>query len=113
MRRKKHLLVGAAVLLVALMILLAVVLRNNGTTGASLAGTWRIDDTTVYEFDGKGNGVMHTSLSEYAFTYTVEGSTLTIDFANEAATDTAYQYSIKGKTLTLKRGGEVYELKKE
>lgn len=56
---------------------------------------------------------MRTSLNEYTFTYTAEGSILTIDFENEAARDTEYQYSIKGKTLTLERSSEVYKLTKD
>ena len=109
-KRKKGLIAGLVGLVAVLLIVIAAVVMNGNT---SLTGRWRIDDATVYEFDGNGNGVMRTSLNEYAFTYTSEGSTLTIDFESESAKDTAYQYSIKGKTLTLERGSEVYQLKKD
>ena len=113
MQRKKRLrvlLTGLAAVLLIVLIILAV---KSCSADTSLAGTWRIDDTTVYEFDGKGSGVLHTSLNDYAFTYTVEDDTLRIDFASSAATDTAYQYSIKGNTLTFERGGETYKLTKD
>ena len=113
MQRKKRLrvlLTGLAAVLLIVLIILAV---KSCSADTSLAGTWRIDDTTVYEFDGKGSGVLHTSLNDYAFTYTVEDDTLHIDFASSAATDTTYQYSIKGNTLTFERGGETYKLTKD
>ena len=113
MQRKKRLrvlLTGLAAVLLIVLIILAVKSCSGDT---SLAGTWRIDDATVYEFDGKGSGVLHTSLNDYAFTYTVEDDTLRIDFASSAATDTTYQYSIKGNTLTFERGGETYKLTKD
>lgn len=113
MQRKKRLRAALTGFAAVLLIVLIVLVVKSCSADTSLAGTWRIDDTTVYVFDGKGNGVMHTSLSEYAFTYTIEGNTLTIDFASDAATDTAYQYTIKGNTLTFERGGETYKLTKD
>lgn len=108
--RKKGLLAGLIGALAVLLIVIALVAMNGN---ASLAGRWRIDDATVYEFNDDGKGVMRTSLNEYTFTYTAEGSILTIDFENEAARDTEYQYSIKGKTLTLERSSKVYKLTKD
>ncbi len=110
LKRKKWLFAGLIGPVAVLVIVIGVVVMNGNT---SLTGRWRIDDATVYEFDENGNGVMCTSLNEYAFTYTAEGSTLTIDFENGAAEDTAYQYSVQGETLTLERGTEVYKLKKD
>ena len=57
--------------------------------------------------------MLDTSVSDYAFTYTVEDNTRHIDFASDAATDTAYQYSIKGNSLTFERDGETYKLTKD
>lgn len=112
MQRRRRLLAALTGLALILLIVLIVLVVKSCSADTSLAGTWRIDDT-VYEFDGKGSGVLHTSLNDYAFTYTVEDDTLRIDFASSAATDTAYQYSIKGNTLTFERGGEIYKLTKD
>lgn len=113
MQRRRRLLAALTGLALILLIVLIVLAVKSCSGDTSLAGTWRIDDATVYEFDGKGSGVLHTSLNDYAFTYTVEDDTLRIDFASSAATDTAYQYSIKGNTLTFERGGEIYKLTKD
>lgn len=113
MQRRRRLLAALTGLALILLIVIIVLVVKSCSADTSLTGTWRIDDTTVYEFDGKGSGVLHTSLNDYAFTYTVEDNTLHIDFASNAATDTAYQYSIKGNTLTFERGGETYKLTKD
>lgn len=113
MQRRRRLLAALTGLAFILLIVLIVLAVKSCSADTSLAGTWRIDDATVYEFDGKGSGVLHTSLNDYAFTYTVEDDTLRIDFASSAATDTAYQYSIKGNTLTFERDGETYKLTKD
>ena len=113
MQRRRRLLAALTGLALILLIVLIVLAVKSCSADTSLAGTWRIDDTTVYEFDGKGSVVLHTSLNDYAFTYTVEDDTLHIDFASSAATDTAYQYSIKGNTLTFARNGETYKLTKD
>lgn len=113
MQRRRRLLATLTGLALILLIVLIVLVVKSCSADTSLTGTWRIDDTTVYEFDGKGSGVLHTSLNDYAFTYTVEDDTLHIDFASDAATDTAYQYSIKGNTLIFERGGETYKLTKD
>lgn len=113
MQRRRRLLAALTGLALILLIVIIVLAVKSCSGETSLAGTWRIDDATVYEFDGKGSGVLHTSLNDCAFTYTVEDDTLRIDFASSAATDTAYQYSIKGNTLTFERGGETYKLTKD
>ena len=112
-KKQRRVRIVMVVILAILLIALSVFALKSCSGDSSLSGTWRIDDTTVYEFDGKGSGVLHTSLNDYAFTYTVEDDTLRIDFASSAATDTTYQYSIKGNTLTFERGGETYKLTKD
>lgn len=111
--KRNRLLAGVLAILAVLLIVMIVILVKGNLSGASLKGTWRIDDTTVYEFNDSGKGAMHTSLNSYDFTYTLENDKLYIDYTSDAATDTTYQYSIKGDTLTLERGGEIYTLKKD
>lgn len=66
-----------------------------------LKGTWTLDETTVYEFDGKDHGTLHLPLESYDFSYTIEDGFLTIDFADETATDAGYRYTRSGSALTL------------
>ena len=103
-------LVGMIAILVILTTVLIVKLTHSGD---GLKGTWHADEYTVYEYDGKGSGSMHTSLSEYPFTYEAKDGALSIDSENEASRDTVYQYSIKGKTLTLTREDGTYTLTKD
>lgn len=68
-------------------------------------GTWRFDEVTAYQFDGKGNGKLVLPDKEYAFTYQLTKEELRIDFENEAIRDSAYAYALNESQLTLK-GGE-------
>ncbi len=71
----------------------------------TLTGSWRIDEITVYEFDGKGSGALVLPDQSFAFAYWVSKDTLTIDFVSPSARDFEYTFSIQGDTLTL-TGGE-------
>ena len=113
MQRRRRLLAALTGLALILLIVLIVLVVKSCSADTSLAGTWRIDETTIYDFDGKNRGVLHTSLNDYPFTYKVSGDSLTIDFDSDAATDATYTYSIKGKTLTLTRDDGVYTLTKD
>lgn len=113
MQRRKRILTGMTALFAILLVVLLVLIFKSCSADTSLAGTWRIDETTIYDFDGKNRGVLHTSLNDYPFTYKVSGDSLTIDFDSDAATDATYTYSIKGKILTLTRDDGVYTLTKD
>lgn len=69
-----------------------------------LEGTWRYDEVTAYEFDGRGSGKLLLPDKEYAFTYKLTDSELSIDFENEAAKDAVYDYSVSGDELTMSCG---------
>lgn len=70
-----------------------------------LAGTWRYDEVTAYQFDGKGNGKLTLPDKEYPFSYKIAGGKLSIDFESEAAKDSIYGYALDENQLTLV-GGE-------
>ena len=91
---------------------LAVVMLTTGQKD-TLKGTWALDSTTVYAFDGKGGGALRLPLSTYDFSYTAEDGTLAIDFADPAASDAVYSYTVKGKTLTLDNGSMTFTLEKQ
>lgn len=112
-QRRKRILAGMTALFAVLLVVLLVLIFKSCSADTSLTGTWRIDETTIYDFDGKNRGVLHTSLNDYPFTYKISGDSLTIDFDSDAATDTTYTYSIKGKTLTLTRDDGTYTLTKD
>ena len=77
-------------------------------------GTWTLDETTVYEFNGKGHGTLHLPLESYDFSYTIEDGFLTIDFADETATDAGYRYTRSGSALTLDTNtGMVYRFREQ
>ena len=79
-----------------------------------LKGTWALDETTVYEFDGRGHGALSLPLGSYDFSYSVEDNVLSIDFADSAAADAAYSYSVDAAALTLDTNtGNVYRLVKQ
>ena len=47
---------------IAVIVLIIVLLCKGCTGGDVLKGTWDLDGTTVYQFDGKGEGAMICSL---------------------------------------------------
>lgn len=106
-RRARHgLIVAFAVLLVFGLVMLVGSLRHD-----DLKGAWALDDTTVYEFDGRGHGTLRLPLGSYAFSYAIEGDFLTIDFEDETAVDAGYSYNRSGNVLTLDNNtGKVYRL---
>ena len=68
-----------------------------------LKGTWDLDGTTVYQFDGNGKGSMILPSNTYSFEYTIseENNTVSIDFEDERATDYIYAYEVKKDKLVL------------
>ncbi len=60
---------------------------------------------TYYSFDGDGNGLLELPENSYAFTYSINGNVLSIDFENENIRDFTYDFKVNGKKLTLV-GGE-------
>ncbi len=70
-----------------------------------LRGKWRFDDVTAYQFDGNGEGRLLLPEKQYAFSYTVEGDTLSLDFADENARDFTYTWKVSWGRLWL-TGGE-------
>ena len=79
-----------------------------------LKGTWALDETTVYEFDGRGNGILLLPLVSYGFSYSIEDNVLLIDFADSAAADATYSYSVDSAALTLDTNtGTAYRLVKQ
>lgn len=71
--------------------------------GDVLKGTWDLDGTTVYQFDGNGKGSMILPSNTYSFKYTIseENNTVSIDFEDERATDCIYAYEVDKNNLVL------------
>lgn len=71
--------------------------------GDVLKGTWDLDGTTVYYFDGSGKGNMILPSNTYSFEYTItEGEKLvSIDFEDKRVTDCIYTYKINKDKLIL------------
>lgn len=80
----------------------------------ALKGTWTLDESTAYVFDGKGSGTLHLPMESYAFSYTMEANIVTLDFADETLTDASYSVLLGRDTLTLDTNtGTVYWLERE
>lgn len=71
----------------------------------SLSGRWDLDGVRYYSFNGDGNGLLELPENSYAFTYSINGDVLSIDFENENIRDFTYDFKVNGKKLTLV-GGE-------
>ena len=106
---KKNLVVMVCLLIIVLIGLIFVIkalTRNKN----ELVGMWTTDGNTVYQFDEDYTGKLIVPLSEYKFTYKVDGDKLTIDFENnEKSTDVDCNYSIKdGKLILENFNGNTY-----
>lgn len=107
--------VGVAILLLLLMIILFFM---GCAEGDVLKGTWDMDGTTVYQFEGDGKGAMILPSSTYTFNYTIneEEKTVSIDFEDEKANDYTYTFEVSKDKLILSgsEGKEsfAYEFKK-
>ena len=92
--------VGGAVVL----LLLIIILIFKGCAGGDvLKGTWDMDGTTVYQFEGNGEGAMILPSNTYTFKYTIneEEKTVSIDFEDERANDYTYNYEVTKDKLIL------------
>lgn len=68
----------------------------------ALIGVWTTDGVTVYEFEESGNGTLKLPLSEYKFTYKIEGNNLFINFESKETRDSNYEYFFEKENLILK-----------
>lgn len=68
----------------------------------TLIGVWTTDGVTVYEFEENGNGTLKLPLSEYKFTYKIEGNNLFINFESKETRDSNYEYFFEKENLILK-----------
>ena len=82
-----------------------------------LKGTWNYDGTTVYQFDGEGNGMLILPSKDYKFYYEIKKNELLIDFVEENARDFVYKFDVDEDTLILvdKKGEEkvIYTMKRK
>ena len=102
-----------AVLAVVFVVSAAMIAREQLRHDA-LKGTWALDESTAYVFDGKGGGTLRLPMGSYAFSYTVEDNVVTLDFADEALTDASYSFRLGRNAMTLDTNtGTVYWLEVE
>lgn len=92
-----------AVALAVLVLSIIMVIRSCGQRGDALMGTWDLDGTTVYQFNGNGEGAMILPSKSYAFRYSIneDAHTVSIDFEDERATDYTYDYQVSKDALIL------------
>ena len=87
------------VFIVALMIIFTI--TNLSKPGDALEGTYTYNQNVKYEFNGKGYGKLYENETKYKFTYTLDGSILTIDFKDKNKNDVSYIFDLKNDILTL------------
>lgn len=90
-----------------------VLLPNGGKDAMEVSGLWRLDQITLYEFDGYGRGIMHTAVDDYSFAYSAQDGVLEIDFDVDNGRDIEYHYVISGDAMTLTNGESSYKFTKE
>ena len=90
------------IIFIVIIILIIALLIFKKITKNPLIGTWTTDGITVYQFKNKNTGSLIVPLSEYKFTYKIDGNKLYIDFENEKSNDSDYEYSFKDNKLILK-----------
>ena len=100
-KKGKQKMIAAAVLLLVL-IAAIVILIVHVTKRDELCGTWEYDQTTVYEFDGKGSGVLLLPQGDYEFDYVIDEKDLSIDFRDPSANDANYTFDVDKDTLAMK-----------
>lgn len=115
-RIRKTVSVLAAVLALAGLITGVALLTKGNSSGRLLVGTWVYDENTVYRFGEDGRGCMEIGDGDFAYTYTVKGNEVSLDFEQVALHDCTYTFKVKGNTLTLVGGegtvGGEYELRR-
>jgi len=80
-----------------------VIVINGCSKGDVLKGTWNLDGTTVYQFDGSGKGNMILPSNTYSFEYTItkDKNMVSIDFEDNRVTDCIYTYKVNKNKLVL------------
>ena len=116
-QRQRYCLFGSAILLLIVIIAIVFLVKGCSAKTDSLAGTWNLDGTTTYEFDGNGTGEMVLPSISYDFTYTIDGNKLVIDYINESVHDSPYEFAVDGDILTMVGGegtvGGTYKLTRQ
>lgn len=91
--------------IIASSVIIIKVIRNikkNNLKENSLIGLWTTDRVTIYEFKDNGKGMLKLPLSEYEYSYKIDGNKLHIDFESEETTDSDYEYYFENDNLILK-----------
>lgn len=107
-RRKKErirMIAGAAVIVLLLVLVVFGIIRLSKD---GFKGTWNLDGTTMYQFNGSGKGEMVLPNNSYDFSYSLdkENKTISIDFVHEKANDYTYTFEFSGDKLILSGGDE-------
>ena len=101
---------AAAALLLAGVILFVVLRKGTDDSGSSsqskdsIVGTWLYADGTKYQFDDDMTGGMFVGDYKYAYTYTISGNELSIDYSNDEVHDSVYTFSFEDGKLKLNGG---------
>ncbi len=110
-RQQRTKLVAAIVILSA--ILIALLLLAWIVTPPKICGLWSVDGVTKYRFFDDTRGAMILPHGEFAFTYTIHGDRISIDFADEHLIDAEYEFTLERNTLVFKDSVAEYVMTRE
>ena len=115
-KRKTKKSVKILLLIVLVIIVIAICckfsFRGKESVKDTLIGKWTTDGNTVYQFDEDNTGALIVPLSNYEFSYKINGDKLSIDFKNEKSEDSTYTYSLKDGKLILKGKNGTFKFKR-
>lgn len=104
-RNKKTIVIVTAAVIVILAVIISLIVFGGNSKSDVLAGTWKYDQYTEYEFSGDGTGFLCVDDVRYEYKYKISGDKLKLDFTEDVVRDCEYTFTVDNKNLTLV-GGE-------
>lgn len=113
--KQRRMIVITAILIVVLSLAVFLIVKSCNKAD-EIKGTGDFDGVTVYQFDGKGNGLLNLPSNRYEFKYEINENEVSIDFKNDNANDVAYTFSLEKDKLILiyneDKATATYEMKR-
>ncbi len=111
-RKKRNTIALLLCLIAEIVVLISLHIAKANCNPDPLAGVWKLDDTTVYQFDGRGSGALCTAVDDYSFSYRCKGSNVVLTFGEEKTGNFVYSFEKNEAflTLTSEQNGKSYIL---
>ena len=99
--RKTFKIILIILLVILIIVTIVVAIINILKPTDALKGSFIYREYVKYEFNGKGKGVMYDNNAKYPYSYSIDESTLRINFNDETVMDASYTFALDNNTLTL------------